>query len=155
MSENPDVLAAFAESMYAQYRWDDAFAITSRYIVETLYRSRLLIRLLSRILDLVGVHPSTLPTHIACMYNLRHLHPRLFLLAHDLVEKDPDMPVSWYAVGVYYLITRKFLDARKFFRFALRLVSIMLNLTFLFQQSKPHGSAVWSGLDWVRTLLFL
>lgn len=32
MSENPDVLFAFAESMYAQYRWEDAFAITSRFV---------------------------------------------------------------------------------------------------------------------------
>ncbi|KAG8959317.1 anaphase promoting complex subunit cdc16 [Tulasnella sp. 419] len=97
MSENPDVLFAFAESMYAQYRWEDAFAITSR------------------IMELVGIHPAALPTHIACMHNLRHLHPRLFLLAHELVDKDPDDPVSWYAVGVYYLLTKKFLDARKFF----------------------------------------
>ncbi|KAG9017193.1 anaphase promoting complex subunit cdc16 [Tulasnella sp. 427] len=97
MGENPDVLFAFAESMYAQYRWQDAFTITSR------------------IQELVGIHPTSLPIHIACMHNLRHLHPRLFLLAHQLVDKDPDEPVSWYAVGVYYLMTRKFLDARKFF----------------------------------------
>ncbi|KAG8885545.1 anaphase promoting complex subunit cdc16 [Tulasnella sp. 332] len=97
MSENPDVLFAFAESFYAQYRWEDAFAITSR------------------IQQLVGLHSAALPTHIACMNNLRHLHPRLFLLAHELVDKDPENPVSWYAVGVYYLLTRKYLDARKFF----------------------------------------
>lgn len=30
MNENPDVLFSFAEAMYAQYRWEDAFAITSR-----------------------------------------------------------------------------------------------------------------------------
>ncbi|KIO34707.1 hypothetical protein M407DRAFT_63985 [Tulasnella calospora MUT 4182] len=97
MGENPDVLFAFAESMYAQYRWEDAFAITAR------------------IQELVGIHPTSLPIHIACMHNLRHLHPRLFMLAHQLVDKDPDEPGSWYAVGVYYLMTRKFLDARKFF----------------------------------------
>ncbi|KAG9024750.1 anaphase promoting complex subunit cdc16 [Tulasnella sp. JGI-2019a] len=97
MRENPDVLFAFAESFYAQYRWEDAFVITSR------------------IQQLVGLHSAALPTHIACMNNLRHLHPRLFLLAHELVDKDPENPVSWYAVGVYYLLTRKYLDARKFF----------------------------------------
>ncbi|KAG8899259.1 anaphase promoting complex subunit cdc16, partial [Tulasnella sp. 403] len=97
MNDNPDFLLSIAEALYAQYRWQDAFTVTSR------------------IQELVGIHPGSLPTHIACMNNLRHLHPRLFLLAHELVDKEPDSPVSWYAVGVYYLLTRKFLDARKFF----------------------------------------
>jgi anaphase-promoting complex subunit 6 len=30
MGENPDVLGSFAETMYAQYRWEDAFSITTR-----------------------------------------------------------------------------------------------------------------------------
>jgi anaphase-promoting complex subunit 6 len=31
LAENPDVLFGHADSLYAQYRWADCFAITSRY----------------------------------------------------------------------------------------------------------------------------
>lgn len=36
-------------------------------------------------------------------------------MAHELVEKEPSNPVSWYAVGVYYLATQKFSQSRQFF----------------------------------------
>ena len=69
-----------------------------------------------RILELTSVHPSTLPLHLACMQNLSYLHPKLFLLAHELVEKEPDAYISWYAVGVWYFVTGKYIEARKYFR---------------------------------------
>ncbi|KAG8688436.1 anaphase promoting complex subunit cdc16 [Ceratobasidium sp. 395] len=97
LSENPDVLFGHADSLYAQYRWADCFAITSR------------------ILDLEAVHPSTLPLHLACMTALPHLHSRLFLLAHDLVAHEPDSPSSWYAVGLWYLAVKRHGEAKKYF----------------------------------------
>ncbi|QRV89813.1 cell division control protein [Ceratobasidium sp. AG-Ba] len=97
LAENPDVLFGHADALYAQYRWADCFAVTSR------------------ILELEAVHPSTLPLHLACMAALPHLHSRLFLLAHDLVAHEPDSPSSWYAVGLWYLAARRHGEAKKYF----------------------------------------
>ncbi|CAE6461847.1 unnamed protein product [Rhizoctonia solani] len=97
LAENPDVMFGHADSLYAEYRWADCFAITSR------------------ILDLEAVHPSTLPLHLACMTALPHLHSRLFLLAHELVAHEPDSPSSWYAVGLWYLAVKRFGEAKKYF----------------------------------------
>ncbi|KAI0034227.1 TPR-like protein [Vararia minispora EC-137] len=97
LSDNPDVLFSFADALYAQFRWADCFTITSR------------------ILGLVAVHAPTMPLHIACMHHLKHLHSRLFVLAHELVEREPESPMSWYAVGVWYLTQQKWADARTYF----------------------------------------
>ncbi|QRW18018.1 cell division control protein 16 [Rhizoctonia solani] len=97
LADNPDVMFGHADSLYAEYRWADCFAITSR------------------ILDLEAVHPSTLPLHLACMTALPHLHSRLFLLAHELVAHESDAPSSWYAVGLWYLAVKRYGEAKKYF----------------------------------------
>ncbi|EPQ54226.1 TPR-like protein, partial [Gloeophyllum trabeum ATCC 11539] len=97
LTDNPDVLFAFADQAYAQFRWADCFAITSR------------------ILDLTSIHEPTMPLHIACMYHLRYLRSKLFVLAHDLVRKEPENAISWYAVGVWYLSSSQYKDARQYF----------------------------------------
>lgn len=70
-----------------------------------------------RILGLVAIHPPTIPMHIACMYHLSNLHSKLFILAHEMVDKEPENAVSWYAVGVWYLTAKKWQDARTYFRY--------------------------------------
>ncbi|KAI0255073.1 TPR-like protein [Lactifluus subvellereus] len=97
LSDNPDVLYSFADALYAQFRWSDCYAITSR------------------ILGLVAVHTLTMPLHIACMHHLSHLHSKLFILAHELVDREPEAATSWYAVGVWYLTQKKWSDARTYF----------------------------------------
>lgn len=57
-----------------------------------------------------------MPLHIACMYHIAHLHSKLFMLAHELVDREPENPVSWYAVGVWYLASGKWSQARQYFR---------------------------------------
>lgn len=54
--------------------------------------------------------------HIACMYHLSHLHSKLFILAHEMVDKEPENAISWYAVGIWYLTAKKWQDARTYFR---------------------------------------
>ena len=112
--DNCDVLHGFAEALYAQFRWADCFAITSRCAFILAYVFLLLTS--RRILDLVNVHPPSMPLHIACMHHLSYLQSKLFMLAHELVDKEPEAAMSWYAVGVWYLTSRKWADARKFFR---------------------------------------
>ncbi|KIJ52633.1 hypothetical protein M422DRAFT_776246 [Sphaerobolus stellatus SS14] len=97
LGDNVDVLFGFADTLYSQYRWADCYAVTSR------------------ILELVSVHAPTMPLHIACMHHLPYLHSKLFMLAHELVEKEPETAISWYAVGVWYLTSRKWGEARKYF----------------------------------------
>ncbi|KAF9523572.1 hypothetical protein CPB83DRAFT_775294 [Crepidotus variabilis] len=97
LGDNPDVLFSFADSLYANFRWADCFTITSR------------------ILGLVQIHNQTMPLHVACMYHLSHLHSKLFILAHEMVDREPENPVSWYAVGVWYLSGQKWAQARQYF----------------------------------------
>ncbi|KAG5651827.1 hypothetical protein H0H81_007259 [Sphagnurus paluster] len=100
LGDNPDVLYSFADALYANFRWADCFVITSR------------------ILGLVSIHNATMPLHIACMYHLSHLHSKLFILAHEMVDREPENPISWYAVGVWYLSGGKWAQARQYFRYA-------------------------------------
>ncbi|KAF9818560.1 hypothetical protein IEO21_02665 [Rhodonia placenta] len=97
LGDNPDVLYSFADALYAQFRWADCFAVTTR------------------ILGLVSVHAPTMPLHIACMHHLSHLNSKLFILAHELVDKEPESPISWYAVGAWYLSAKKWAEARTYF----------------------------------------
>ncbi|EAU85567.2 cell division control protein 16 [Coprinopsis cinerea okayama7 len=96
LGDNPDVLFSFADALYASFRWAECFAITSR------------------IMSLTSIHVPTLPLHIACMYHLNHLHSKLFLLAHEMVDREPENPLSWYAVGVWYLTNGKWSQARAY-----------------------------------------
>ncbi|KZT73047.1 TPR-like protein [Daedalea quercina L-15889] len=97
LGDNPDVLYSFADALYTNFRFADCFTVTTR------------------ILGLVTVHIPTLPLHLACMHHLSHLNSKLFILAHDLVEREPESPISWYAVGVWYLSSGKWSEARTYF----------------------------------------
>ncbi|KAI0636086.1 TPR-like protein [Trametes polyzona] len=97
LGDNPDVLYSFADALYTQLRWADCFAVTSR------------------ILGLVSIHKATIPLHVACMYHIKHLNSKLFLFAHDLVEKEPESATSWFAVGMWYMCVEKYPEARTYF----------------------------------------
>ncbi|KAI0325438.1 TPR-like protein [Cubamyces sp. BRFM 1775] len=97
LGDNPDVLYSFADALYTQLRWADCFAVTSR------------------ILGLVSIHKATIPLHVACMYHIKHLHSKLFLFAHDLVEREPEAATSWFAVGMWYMCVEKYPEARTYF----------------------------------------
>lgn len=71
---------------------------------------------MTRILGLVSIHNATMSLHIACMYHLSHLNSKLFILAHEMVDREPENPISWYAVGVWYLSHGKWAQARQYFR---------------------------------------
>lgn len=50
------------------------------------------------------------------MYHIKHLHSKLFLFAHDLVEREPEAATSWFAVGMWYMCAEKYPEARTYFR---------------------------------------
>ena len=97
LAEDPDVLFGLADNLFAAQRFADCFFVTSL------------------ILRAHDGHRPTMPLHLACMYHLPHLRPALFLLAHDLVDRQPDECVAWYAVGLWYLAGRRWDEARRFF----------------------------------------
>lgn len=97
LGEDPDVLFGLADNLFASQRWADCFFVTSL------------------ILRAHDGHRPTMPLHLASMYHLPHLRPALFLLAHDLVDRQPDECVAWYAVGLWYLAGRRWDEARRFF----------------------------------------
>jgi anaphase-promoting complex subunit 6 len=67
-------------------------------------------------MGLTALHVPTIPLHIACMYHLNHLHSKLFLMAHEMVDREPENALSWYAVGVWYLCNGKWGQARSYLR---------------------------------------
>ncbi|TIB64701.1 hypothetical protein E3P77_03016 [Wallemia ichthyophaga] len=94
--QNVDILQSRADSLYSQLRYGECFKQTTD------------------ILKHHPSHPTTLPLHIACMQHLPNLRSSLFLLAHQLIETDPDSAVSWYAVGVYYYLGSYYQEARRY-----------------------------------------
>ncbi|KAF8632216.1 hypothetical protein AX15_001974 [Amanita polypyramis BW_CC] len=132
LGDNPDVLYSFADALYVNFRWADCYAITSR------------------IVGLVSIHNAAMPLHIACMYHLSHLHSKLFILAHEMVDREPENPISWYTVGVWYLSGGKWTQARQYFsktslmdpRFAPAWIAF--GHTFAFEGEHDHAVTAYS-----------
>lgn len=55
-----------------------------------------------------------LPVYLASCLEL-NLRNDLFIKAHHLTKKNPERAISWYAVGVYYMCTERYENARRFF----------------------------------------
>ncbi|KAI9627983.1 hypothetical protein KEM48_011921 [Puccinia striiformis f. sp. tritici PST-130] len=43
------------------------------------------------------------------------LLPSLFLLSHELIERDSSSPISWYGAGLWYFSQRRWEESRRFF----------------------------------------
>ncbi|KAK4053503.1 anaphase-promoting complex subunit Cut9 [Microbotryomycetes sp. JL201] len=95
--DDADVLFSRAEELYTSLQYEEAYKITSV------------------IMDKHPSHKSTLPVHLACMQSLPHLRSKLFLLAHELVDNDPDDAIAWYAVGLWYYSGHRWEESRRFF----------------------------------------
>ncbi|ORY35353.1 hypothetical protein BCR39DRAFT_508962 [Naematelia encephala] len=97
LSDNCDVLVGLADELYAKYRWEDCYNVTTK------------------ILARIPGHDTALPLHLACMHHIHRLRSSLFMLAHDLVEQDPQSAMTWYAVGLWYFSGKRWGDARRYF----------------------------------------
>lgn len=75
-----------------------------------------------RILQRLPNHPSALPLHLACMHHIHRLRSSLFMLAHDLVDQDPQAATTWYAVGLWYFSGKRWGEARRYFRYVEKLL---------------------------------
>lgn len=120
LGEDPDVMFGLADEMYAGMRFAECYKLTSRYDFSPLSRHDHIDPRVTcyRILAVHSSHRPTLPLHLSCLHHLPHLRSRLFLLAHQLVDSEPDDAISWYAVGMWYFSGRKWEESRRYFGLA-------------------------------------
>lgn len=97
LQQSADVLLSLAEELYARLRYEDAYEVTLR------------------IAEIDVGYTLALPVRVGCMYYQPHLHPALFLLAHQLTDADPASCEAWYAVGVWYACAGRWAEARRHF----------------------------------------
>ncbi|GAA5910355.1 hypothetical protein JCM8208_006019 [Rhodotorula glutinis] len=97
LGNDPDVLCSRADELHGAMRFAECFKITTH------------------ILSLHPSHRLTLPLHLSCMHHLPNLRSKLFLVAHDMVDNEPDDAVSWYAVGLWYFAGKRWEESRRFF----------------------------------------
>ncbi|GAA5914858.1 hypothetical protein JCM6882_007823 [Rhodosporidiobolus microsporus] len=97
LGQDPDVIFSRADELYNGMRFAECFKTTTR------------------ILALHPSHRPTLPLHLSCMHHLPNQRSKLFLLAHEMVEQEPDDAISWYAVGLWYFSGKRWEESRRFF----------------------------------------
>ena len=54
------------------------------------------------------------------MQYIPNLRSKLFLLAHELMQKERELPISSYAVAIWYLFTKKYSLSRRWIRYSSR-----------------------------------
>lgn len=96
LKDNTDVLLAEAELLFTQCRFKESLTVSKKILALDPYK--------------FGV----VPLHLTCLHELGQRN-ELFLLSNDMVERHPEEPSSWLAVGVYYMSIGKVADARRHF----------------------------------------
>ncbi|KAJ0070144.1 hypothetical protein NL108_002451, partial [Boleophthalmus pectinirostris] len=85
LQDNLDVVVSLAERHYYNCDFKTCFKLTSMVMVKDPF------------------HANCLPVHIGTLVELGKSN-ELFYLSHKLVDLYPNNPVSWFAVGCYYLM---------------------------------------------------
>ncbi|KAI9105622.1 hypothetical protein DFS34DRAFT_574929, partial [Phlyctochytrium arcticum] len=96
LAGNVDILLRRAERLFEQCKYDACYEITSGVIKSDPFN-----------LPFV-------PLHVSCLSELGKRND-LFYFAHQLVDNFPAQACTWYAVGAYYLLIQRNLEARKYF----------------------------------------
>ncbi|KAG9349579.1 hypothetical protein JZ751_028027 [Albula glossodonta] len=85
LQDNLDVVVSLAERHYYNCDFKMCYKLTSMVMVKDPF------------------HANCLPVHIGTLVELSKAN-ELFYLSHKLVDLYPNSPVSWFAVGCYYLM---------------------------------------------------
>lgn len=112
LAENADLVISGAELLFTQCRFKECLTLCEGIIKNDCYNF------------------SVYPLYLACMHEL-NMKNKLFLVSHDMADSYPEEPVTWLAVGIYYLTIGKIAEARRFFSKA----SMM----------DPHFGPAWIG----------
>jgi anaphase-promoting complex subunit 6 len=75
----------------------------------------------------------------------------LFLLAHHLVESNPENYLSWFAVGAYYFCSKKYDQCRKYLRKSLSIQRNFLDALILLGHSFSEQDEFDQALTLYRT----
>lgn len=94
--DNGDILLARADYLYVQCNFDECLAICERILARDKFNFEVL------------------PHYLNCLYEVGGKN-KLFLMAHQLAEHHSTKPITWHAIGIYYLSIDKVGEARKFF----------------------------------------
>ncbi|KAF8382104.1 emb-27 [Pristionchus pacificus] len=70
-------------------------------------------KMTTKLIDSMGLYQDAILIHIATLVQLGEAH-KLFLLAHRLVDAQPDCEMSWYAVSLYYYVCKNIQAAKSF-----------------------------------------
>lgn len=96
LSNNNDLLLSRADYLYVQCNFDECLAIYEKILSKDPFNF------------------NVLPNYLSCLHELGAKN-KLFLQAHQLAENHPTSPMTWLAIGIYYLTINKVVEARKFF----------------------------------------
>lgn len=96
LGDNTDVLLSRVNSYYVRCNYDECCALCEKLLNKDPYNF------------------SLQAVYISCLYELGGRN-KLFLRAHQLADNHPAHPLTWFAIGTYYLSIGKVLEARKFF----------------------------------------
>lgn len=96
LGESCDLLLSKSDYYYIQCNFDECLNICEK------------------ILNLDKYNFNIYPNYLSCLYELGGKN-KLFLLAHQLAENHATNPITWLAIGIYYLSINKIIEARKFF----------------------------------------
>ncbi|EWC47365.1 hypothetical protein DRE_00333 [Drechslerella stenobrocha 248] len=96
LGENHDIVLAKAELLYTQCRFSDSLKLVKELLARDKYNFKLY------------------PVYIACLFELQEKN-ELFLMSHDLADNHREEPVTFVAIGAYYMLIDRLPDARRFF----------------------------------------
>ena len=96
LAANADIQLSKAMLLYTQCCFRDALELTSNILSSDPYNA------------------STLPLHLACLHELQEKNA-LYLLSHTLADTQPNSPLTYLAIGTYYLTISSIASARRFF----------------------------------------
>jgi anaphase-promoting complex subunit 6 len=96
LGDNCDILLSKADFLYTQCKFDESLQVCERILEKDQFN-----------FDII-------PIYLSCLHELGSKN-KLFLKAHQLAENHSTNPVTWLAIGIYYLSINKVIESRKFF----------------------------------------
>lgn len=96
LDDNADILLSRADYLFIQCNFDECLLVCERVLSNDAHNTDIL------------------PNYLLSLYELGGKN-KLFLKAHQLAESKPQSPMTWLAIGIYYLSIGKIVEARKFF----------------------------------------
>lgn len=96
LNDNCDLMLSQADQLYVQSNFDACLILCEKILEKDQYNF------------------DVLPNYLSCLYELGGRN-KLFYKSHQLAEFHPSNPMTWLAIGTYYLSINKISEARKYF----------------------------------------